>query len=194
MQDGTGDGTSECPRDGTADETLDAAWDKAEDNDADVEYDVDRRWGCVVKAYWVSKVWPLIACWCSGHHCDQADFVPMSGPNEGAFLFPGHHGKCLMIYPLMWTDHTFDSLFQLLTLLWREPVEIARVVITKLAHQVDHGNVHLDRSAIRKIALKFDFTIRHIPILVCGLHACMWIPMPSSSSIFTFIATVWIAI
>ena len=69
-----------------------------------------------------------------------------------------------MIYPLMWPDLTSDPLFQLLALIWREPVKIARVVITKLAHQVDHGNVHLDGSAIGKIAHKFDFTIRRIPI------------------------------
>jgi hypothetical protein len=108
-------------RDGT-DETLDAAQDMAEDDDADVERDVDRWWEGAMKAYWVSKAWPFIARRCSGRRCDRADFAPMSGPCEGAFLFPGHHGKCFMIYPPMWPDLTSDPLFQLLALIWREPV------------------------------------------------------------------------
>ena len=88
-------------REGAADTTLDAARDKAEDGDTDVKCDVERWWECVVKAYWVRKVWPFIARLCGSRRCDRADFAPMSGPNEGVSLLPECHCKCSMIYALM---------------------------------------------------------------------------------------------
>ena len=99
--DETGDGTSECTRDDATDEALEEAWGKGEDDDTDVACDMDR-WEFLVKAYWVSRDWPFIARLCLGRLCDRADFALTSGPNEGTFLFPGHHGKYFMIYALMW--------------------------------------------------------------------------------------------
>jgi hypothetical protein len=60
----SGDGVIDCARDGTADEILDTAWDKAENDDTNVKRNVDQWWEGVMNAYWVSRVWPFIACLC----------------------------------------------------------------------------------------------------------------------------------
>ena len=88
--DETGDGANKWIQDGATDKTPDEAWDRAEPNDTDVEHDVDQPQRVVVKKWWVSKVWFSIASLCLGRLCDQVDFAPMSGPNEGVFLFPGY--------------------------------------------------------------------------------------------------------